>query len=141
MVIKLINHNKKRYKFLKFFSNSIITTILGLFSGLLLNLVKEKSIQLVVKEAFEPIFMTILLPPIMFSSALNVKKAIFFKNFDCILLFSIFGTFISIFSNGVFLFIFSKSGLFFEIPFKECLIYSSMISATDPVSILSMFKS
>ena len=85
--------------------------------------------------------MIVLLPPILFSSTLRINKKIFFKNFFSILFFAFLGTFLAIITNTFFLWIFSN---FFQISFKidffYCLIFSTIISATDPVSVLATLK-
>lgn len=84
--------------------------------------------------------MVVLLPPILFSSTLRINKKIFFKNFGTILVFAFLGSLLAILSNTFFMWIFSVLGFGVKIPFIYCLIFSTIISATDPVSVLATLK-
>eukprot|EP01156_Anaeramoeba_ignava_P022106 Anaeramoba_ignava/c20210_g2_i2.p2 GENE.c20210_g2_i2~~c20210_g2_i2.p2 ORF type:complete len:156 (-),score=22.31 c20210_g2_i2:636-1103(-) len=77
------------------------------------------------------IFMILLLPHIIFESGYNLKKRNFFKNIVSILLFAILGTLITAFFVGGFLIIFSHKTSIFNLSTIECLLFESIISATD----------
>lgn len=92
---------------------------------------------------FDPkTFTLMLLPIIIFESGYNMKtKGIFFKNIGTILIYAIFGSLFSAIATGI-----ALSGLFSLKLFEpismstiECLIFGSLIAATDPVSTLAVF--
>lgn len=88
------------------------------------------------------IFFYILLPPIIFYAGYTLKKRHFFRNLISLLTFAFFGTTISCFVIGSILFAYSKLG--FEALPKDFglihgLLFGSLISATDPVTVLAIF--
>lgn len=84
--------------------------------------------------------MILLLPPIIFESGYNMNKKSFFKNVGAVLMFSFIGTFIAIFSSSVMFWAIGKTPLSPEFSWKEAFAFGSLISATDPVSVLATFK-
>jgi NhaP-type Na+/H+ or K+/H+ antiporter len=64
----------------------------------------------------------------------------FFKNFGTINLYAVFGTLISCFITGILLFSAGWCGLAVPMPLVLCMAYGALISATDPVAVLSLFK-
>lgn len=82
----------------------------------------------------------VFLPILIFESAYNMNYRQIMKNWKSISGLAIFWLLISsvIISGGVY-FIFPFLGL--PIPFLVCLLFWSLISATDPVAVLSIFKS
>lgn len=84
--------------------------------------------------------MIFLLPPIIFESGYGMNKKYFFKNVGTILIYSLMGTFMSIFLSA---FMFWGIGMTMfspEISLKASLAFGALISATDPVSVLAIFK-
>lgn len=69
-----------------------------------------------------------------------MKKYYFFKNIGCILIYALFGTFIALLIQASLMRLSSYMGIFFNIGFHHCLIFSTIISATDPVSVLTTFQ-
>lgn len=71
-----------------------------------------------------------------------MKRRHFFKNFGAILAFALFGTAISCFFIGGFMYtiisIFSSVKSYFS--FTDCLFFGAIISATDPVTVLAIFS-
>ncbi|KAK6060624.1 sodium/hydrogen exchanger 7 domain protein [Cooperia oncophora] len=91
------------------------------------------------KSAFSPeIFFNIMLPPIIFNAGYSLKKRHFFRNIGSILVFAFIGTTISCFATGSLLYVFTKIfGMGFS--YQELLFFGALISATDPVTVISLF--
>ena len=82
----------------------------------------------------------IFLPALIFEAAYNVKIHNFYRSFFSISLLSTLGLFISTAVIGVgSYYLLALFG--FEVPLLVMLLFGSVISATDPVSVLSLFKS
>ncbi|KAG8056238.1 hypothetical protein GUJ93_ZPchr0002g25069 [Zizania palustris] len=64
----------------------------------------------------------------------------FFANFGAIVTFSILGTFIASIVTGILVFLGGLTFLMYKLPFVECLMFGALISATDPVTVLSIFQ-
>lgn len=82
----------------------------------------------------------VFLPILIFESAYNMNYRQIMKNWKSISGLAIFWLLISaVIIAGAMYFIFPFFGL--NIPFLVCLLFWSLISATDPVAVLSIFKS
>lgn len=82
----------------------------------------------------------VFLPVLIFESAYNMNYRQLMKNWKSITGLAVFGLLLSavIIAFGLYLIL----PLFgFQIPFLVCLLFGSLISATDPVAVLSIFKS
>ncbi len=89
---------------------------------------------------FGTLFMLLLLPPIIFESGYNMNKKPFFLNLGTVLAYSFLGTFIAIFTSSVLFYVVGQTSLSPEFSWKESFAFGSLISATDPVSVLAIFK-
>lgn len=90
-------------------------------------------------EHFHSLFMIFLLPPIIFASGYNMNKKYFFANIGTILMFSFLGTFLSIFLSSMMFWGAGLTGYSTEFSLKAAFAFGSLISATDPVSVLAIF--
>lgn len=54
--------------------------------------------------------------------------------------FSLIGTFIAIMSNTLLMYLWSLLGVGLSFPFHHCFVFSTLVSATDPVSVLATFE-
>lgn len=99
------------------------------------------------KLTFNPeLFFNILLPPIIFHAGYSLKKRHFFRNIGSILTFAFVGTLISALVVGAVTYCSvlimgqytPSSELHFN--FVDCLLFGAIISATDPVTVLAVFK-
>ncbi|KAK9167861.1 hypothetical protein Syun_000001 [Stephania yunnanensis] len=64
----------------------------------------------------------------------------FFSNFGAIVTFAILGTFIASIVAGCLVYLGGITFLMYRLPFVECLMFGALISATDPVTVLSIFQ-
>ncbi|KAI8381054.1 sodium/hydrogen exchanger 3 [Radiomyces spectabilis] len=86
-------------------------------------------------------FFNLLLPPIILNSGYELKRRHFFLNFGTILTFAMVGTFIAAIVTGTLVFLyafFHPEGI--HISFLDSMIFGSILSATDPVTILAIFS-
>jgi NhaP-type Na+/H+ or K+/H+ antiporter len=92
-------------------------------------------------ERFGSIFIILLLPPIIFEAGYNMNKVSFFKNGGTVLMYSFLGTFIAIFSSSLMFWLVGQISFLSPVfTWKEAFVFGSLISATDPVSVLAIFK-
>ena len=69
-----------------------------------------------------------------------MRKKVFFKNIGSIFMFAFLGTFIAILSSTVMFYLIGKLDFVPTFTFRESFAFSALISATDPVSVLALFK-
>ncbi|XP_046633408.1 sodium/hydrogen exchanger 2-like [Daphnia pulicaria] len=87
------------------------------------------------------IFFFCMLPPIILDAGYFMPNRLFFDNFGTILLFAVVGTIFNAICIGVSLWVCGLSGLYdFEISLLETLLFSSLISAVDPVTVLAVLE-
>ena len=97
------------------------------------------------KAVFDPeVFFYALLPPIIFFAGFGMKKRFFFRNLGAILTFAFLGTTISciIFGTLMYGYVSMLGGNkdYSGFDFHQCMLFGSLISATDPVTVLSIFS-
>ncbi|NPA55473.1 MAG: Na+/H+ antiporter [Epsilonproteobacteria bacterium] len=113
----------------RYFSN-LPYTIALIFAGIILS----------VFHTFPDIHLTsdlifhILLPPLLFEAAFNLNANEFKENLKPILIYAIFGVLVSVFVIGYFL------HAVLHIPLVVMLLFGAVISSTDPISVLAIFK-
>ncbi|CAH2033388.1 unnamed protein product [Thlaspi arvense] len=64
----------------------------------------------------------------------------FFSNFGAIVTFAIIGTLVASLVTGGLVYLGGSMYLMYKLPFVECLMFGALISATDPVTVLSIFQ-
>ena len=84
-------------------------------------------------------FMVVLLPPIIFESGYNLNRKIFLKNIGAILSYAFVGTLVSATVISVLL-VLCKFYNLTDLSMKEICAFGSLISATDPVSVLAIMQ-
>jgi solute carrier family 9 (sodium/hydrogen exchanger), member 8 len=124
----------------KYLQESGLTVLLGVFAGLLLKLLHVEEYMTKLSNHFGNLFMILLLPPIIFESGYNMQKKNFFKNIGTVMAYSFLGTFIAIFTSSVLFYAVGLTSLSPDFSWKEAFAFGSLISATDPVSVLAIFK-
>jgi NhaP-type Na+/H+ or K+/H+ antiporter len=97
---------------IKIINESLFATIVGLVAGGILSALENDKYINNITNAYVKFFLILLLPPIIFESAYNMKKKEFFKQIGTITVFAFLGTFISIIVTGVLFYFSSLVGLF-----------------------------
>ncbi|KAJ3336216.1 monovalent cation:H+ antiporter, CPA1 (nhx1), partial [Kappamyces sp. JEL0680] len=137
-VILLLSYLLQRRQ-IRFIHETIVSVLLGMFIGLLLYLTGSKNISKMVTFDHS-YFFNLLLPPIILNSGYDMHRQNFFKNIGSILVFALFGTFISTVVIGLLLHLLVAVGLHgLQLSLLDCIIVGSILSSTDPVTILSLF--
>lgn len=121
-----------------------LTTLFGILGGGLIMVFTGKAVQF-----NNDLFFYLVLPPIIFSAGYNLKRKRFFKYSGYILLFGLLGTFMNFALIAgmakAFNAIVMMSGLIpsdytYELSWVEALLLSSVLSASDEVSALSLIR-
>jgi len=90
------------------------------------------------------LFFNVLLPPIILDSAFALYDRDFLSNLFSIITFAVVGTLFNVFTVGFTLFGLTSSGILGEfekdLTVVQSLIFSSLISAVDPVAVLAIFE-
>lgn len=120
---------------------TIVGLFAGMFIGCVLRLTPGDQVQNMLSFS-DTIMLNVLLPPIILASGYDLRQGNFFRNFAVILAFAFAGTFISAIVVGVIVWAWSLLRLeHLPLSLLDCLIFGSTLSATDPVTILAIFKS
>eukprot|EP01103_Thecamoeba_quadrilineata_P014597 TRINITY_DN4393_c0_g1_i1.p1 TRINITY_DN4393_c0_g1~~TRINITY_DN4393_c0_g1_i1.p1 ORF type:complete len:502 (+),score=49.85 TRINITY_DN4393_c0_g1_i1:45-1508(+) len=126
---------------IKFIHESAVTIFLGALLGLSVRFIPLlKNLKPTVAFNLN-LFFLVLLPPIIFESGYTMAKRPFFKNILSILGFAIIGTTLSWLVFAILLYFVSNNFAFVSsLTLLECLVFGALISATDSVSVLVIFK-
>ena len=120
----------------RYFSN-LPYTIALIFTGIILSFFDIfPDIRLTPELIFH-----VLLPPLLFEAAFNLNANELKQNAKPILIYAIFGVIIAVFATA---FLLQGAFSFFspqnEIPLIAALLFGAVISSTDPISVLAIFK-
>jgi len=105
--------------------------------------VQEKSriIQFVDWMFFDvKFFFLVLLPPVVFEAGYTLHPATYFRNADAIATFAFLGSFMNTFIVGGFMYLSGTLGLSQSWDPISALLFGSLITSTDPVTVLSVFN-
>ncbi|KAK4303533.1 hypothetical protein Pmani_024464 [Petrolisthes manimaculis] len=128
---------------------SCVLVILGVALGLLVYFTAHKTTPTDSCHYHVPLphftsdkFFFVLLPPIVLESAYSLHDRAFFDNLGTVLVFALVGTIFNIFTIGPTLYGLNALGAMGNISFtfSEGLVFSSLISAVDPVAVLAIFQ-
>lgn len=134
----LLKKSKHRY-----LQEAGLTTLIGMFAGIILRLINITSYIKKIEKHFGNLFMLLLLPPIIFESGYSLNKGPMFRNFGTVIMYSFLGTFIAIFASSIMFYITAKytpESWQPEFTLQESFAFGSLISATDPVAVIAIFK-
>lgn len=124
----------------KYLQEAGLTVLIGMLAGLIFLELNVSFYLTSLTQHFSSIFVIVLLPPIIFESGYNMNKKYFFKNGGTVLMYSFLGTFIAIFSSSFMFWFFGELKWSKPFTWQEAFAFGSLISATDPVSVLAIFK-
>ncbi|KAI9358899.1 Sodium/hydrogen exchanger family-domain-containing protein [Zopfochytrium polystomum] len=132
-----INGLLHRLKF-HYLSESAVTILLGLVVAMGWTTIAydEENADIQLSSNF---FYMVLLPPIIFEGGYTLQRVSFFSNFFTIFALAFAGALFSTFTCSVMMYFFSKA--VFPWSFVESLVFGSLISSTDPVTVLSLLPS
>lgn len=83
----------------------------------------------------------VLLPPLLFEAAFNLNANELKENSKPILIYAVIGVIIAVFITGFLLqSSFTLFGIDDHMPLIACLLFGAVISSTDPISVLAIFK-
>jgi sodium/hydrogen exchanger 8 len=134
-----IGHILHELKF-PYLQESGIGLLLGAMVGAMIRFFTNLNELQAIISFDQQFFFFVLLPPIIFESGYTMKKGHFFYNIDSILAFAVVGTtismvLVSLLSYSIILIVSRPS-----LSLGDCLLYGALISATDPVTVLAVFK-
>lgn len=87
------------------------------------------------------IFFLYMLPPIVMDAGYHMPNRLFFDNLMSILMYAVLGTIWNAVTIGLCLYFCAQTGLFgVELPLLDTLLFSSVVSAVDPVAVLAVFE-
>ena len=122
-----------------FLPEAAVCILVGILVGGILKLLPFANID---DMAFDDeLFMSFLLPPIIFEAALSVSKSQFKRRRGAILYFAVLGTLITTFTTGLSVHYLSKMSAATTFPVLDSLVFGALISSIDPVAILSVLTS
>jgi sodium/hydrogen exchanger-like protein 3 len=109
--------------------------------GVIIGLILYTSTQLHVQPLTPNTFFFYMLPPIIFDAGYFMPNRLFFDNIGTILLMAVIGTIYNVATIGTSLYLCGMTGIFgFETPLLDTFLFSSLISAVDPVAVLAVFE-
>lgn len=135
----VIGHVLRRHRFY-YIPEASASLLIGLIVGGLATVSDTKTSIRAWFNFHEEFFFLFLLPPIIFQSGFSLSPKPFFSNFGAIITFAVLGTFIASIVTGILVYLGGVTYLMYRLPFVECLMFGALISATDPVTVLSIFQ-
>lgn len=125
----------------RWLGESGLATALGLLCGLLLYSVRAETMLEKVLELNEEVFFFVLLPPIIFQGGFCIDTKTLFKNFGTIVWLAVWATLCSFMFIAGAVFLAGQLELCSPWTIHEAMGFATVISATDPVAVLSILKS
>ncbi|KAF4715285.1 Beta-catenin-like protein 1, partial [Perkinsus olseni] len=125
----------------RWLGESGLATTLGLLCGLLLYSLRAETMLEKVLELNEEVFFFVLLPPIIFQGGFCIDTKTLFKNFGTIVWLAVWATLCSFMFIAGAVFLAGQLELCSPWTIHEAMGFATVISATDPVAVLSVLKS
>jgi len=121
------------------FPESCLLIVVGIIIGFLLFLTSENPPSTLTPD----VFFLFMLPPIILDAGYFMPNRLFFDHLGTILLMAVVGTVFNVLTIGISLWGVGQTGLFGEHDtpgILETLLFTSLISAVDPVAVLAVFE-
>ncbi|KAI8593568.1 Sodium/hydrogen exchanger family-domain-containing protein [Geranomyces variabilis] len=124
---------------------TVVSIVLGLVIGLIVFLTPSGDSLSEMVTFNSKYFFNLLLPPIILNSGYDMKRKNFFRNIGSILTFALVGTVISTVIIGVLVYLavhllaFTHIHPGLQLSMLDCIVFGSILSSTDPVTILAIF--
>ncbi|KAJ8477845.1 hypothetical protein OPV22_021572 [Ensete ventricosum] len=135
----VVGHVLRRHKFY-YLPEASVSLLIGLVVGGIANISHTEANIRGWFNFHEEFFFLFLLPPIIFQSGFSLAPKPFFSNFGAIITLAILGTFIASVVTGILVYLGGLAYLMYKLPLVECLMFGALVSATDPVTVLSIFQ-
>ncbi|CAL9769425.1 unnamed protein product [Musa acuminata subsp. burmannicoides] len=141
----VVGHVLRRHKFY-YLPEASVSLLIGLVVGGIANISHTEANIRGWFNFHEEFFFLFLLPPIIlypmfnFQNKFHNKIKPFFSNFGAIITLAILGTFIASVVTGILVYLGGLAYLMYKLPLVECLMFGALVSATDPVTVLSIFQ-
>lgn len=134
MLMAFINYFSQNNKRLAIVPESALLIVVGFAAGSILDRFWPYEIYL-----HPDFFFLYLLPPIALDAGYALPNQAFFRNFGTIILYAVVGTICNIILIG---FILLMASPFFStsVPWIDLFLFATLISAVDPVAVLSVFE-
>lgn len=119
-----------------FCPESCMLLLVGVIIGLVLF-----SVKIELGSLTPTVFFLFMLPPIVFDAGYFMPNRLFFDNIISILVYAVVGTVWNALSIGFTLWAIGLTGIFYyNVPLMDMLLFSSIVSAVDPVAVLAVFE-
>ncbi|XP_002741674.2 sodium/hydrogen exchanger 3-like [Saccoglossus kowalevskii] len=126
-------------KLAKIFPESCLLIILGIIVGIVIYFAAHDVMLDYTLDS--DTFFLFLLPPIVLEAGYFMPNRSFFDNIGTILLYAVVGTLFNVFCIGTSLYgIVALGWVSVPMDLLDCLVFSSLISAVDPVAVLAVFE-
>ncbi|XP_015784573.1 sodium/hydrogen exchanger 3-like isoform X1 [Tetranychus urticae] len=117
---------------------SVVLMVLGVLIGLVFYYGGVSTNQSLLTP---DVFFFYMLPPIVMDAGYHMPNRLFFDNLNSILMYAVLGTIWNTLTIGAVLYWVATSGFFgVSLPLLDALLFSTIVSAVDPVAVLAVFE-
>ena len=140
-ILKLVFHHLHFLS--RAFPESCVLILIGIIVGIIAHFSNLNNDNHFPKFTSD-LFFNVLLPPIILDAAYSIYDRDFLANLAAVLIFAVIGTLFNVFTIGYGLYLVDYLGWMGQLPAQldtiQCLTFSSLISAVDPVAVLAIFQ-